>query len=57
MKVSKNNKLINLISMNYCFQCAFLCKKTYICLPIVASSCVMCGGIYANEKLPEIFTL
>jgi len=57
MKVSKNNKLINLTPMNACFQCAFLCEKTHVCLLVMTSSHVMCGGIYANEKLPEIFIL
>lgn len=57
MKVSKNNKLINLTQSGYCVQCAFLCKKTHVCLPIMVSCRAMCGGIYANEKLPEIFTL
>ena len=57
MRVSKNNKLINRTSISYCFQCAFFCKKTRVCLPIMVSCRAMCGGVYANEKLPEIFTL
>lgn len=57
MKVSKNNKLINRTSISYCLDCAFFCKKTCVCLPIMVSCRAMCGGIYANEKLPEIFTL
>ena len=57
MKVNKNNKLINLAPISYCLQCAFLSEKTHCCLPIMVSSRIMCGGTYANEKLPEIFTL
>ena len=57
MKVSKNNKLINRTSISYCLDCAFFCKKTCVCLPIMVSCRAMCGGIYANEKLSEIFTL
>ena len=57
MKVSKNNKLINLTLRRNCPQCAFLCKNSPACLLSMVPSYISCGGTYANEKLPEIFTL
>ena len=57
MKISKNNKSIKIIPIRICQQCVFLCKNSPACLLSMVHSYIPCGGIYTNEKLPEIFTL
>lgn len=57
MKISKNNKSIDITPIRICQQCVFLCKNSPACLLSIVQSYIPCGGTYTNEKLSEIFTL
>lgn len=58
MKISLNNKNVIQKFLPGCRSCAFQIKTIHgpICLPVYCNN-LLCGGIFENTDLKEIFTI